>query len=105
MNVIWKCALPSLFPGETVRAGLPVDARFVHFGIQGGVSTVWFITEEPRLRDEPREQGVFLFSIVGTGSSWDPWWEHVATYFDGPFVWHVLVERPDARRKWKETQP
>lgn len=58
--------------------------RIIHAGIQGDVACIWFEVNP----DRPALS--FEYRVVGTGWEYDSEYDHVATYMDGPFVWHVL---------------
>lgn len=92
---MWKFPLGAVELGMdgAVTVEMPPRAKIVHFGIRGTSLMIW--AEVHPGRDEPTEQRTF--AVVGTGDGAVPdHAQHIATYFDGPSVWHVY-ELTDVR--------
>jgi len=69
---------------------MPLMARIVKVAIQRGVPTIWAMC--PRDFDQNMEYHMF---IAPTGGVIPGEFEYVATYFDGPFVWHLMCHFED----------
>lgn len=81
MRTIYKYPFPKT--GEfTIR--LPLDSEILHVGMQGETPCLWALVETLQPSSDVR------FRLFGTGHEviGDP--EHVATFHDGPFVWHLF---------------
>ena len=64
---------------------MPMYAKVITAGFQGGRLTVWAIVT----RDDENETSTRNFQMVGTGSELLDGFEHIATVFDGSYVWHI----------------
>lgn len=68
----------------------PVEVKgtgIVHASI-GSNNTAFFWYE----LDENHPTEIFRYMVVGTGWPYPNNFYHVATYIDGPFVWHIVQE-------------
>ena len=84
VSAIWKYPLTS----DTLsRTELPRGAKLVHAGQQNAVQTLWFKI------DPQAEKELVRFQIFGTGHDFPSVGEHVHTFYEGPFVWHVVLFR------------
>lgn len=84
-HVIWKY---QLFEPRTCLM-MPQGARILTMQEQAGVPTLWAAVN-PTAPLEKRE-----FATVGTGHSFNPrGMEYIATWFQGPFVWHLFERYP-----------
>lgn len=76
---------------------LPVGTKIIAAGVQDGRLMLWGLVSMPD--DQYPEYELRCFDIVGTGTSLEPIAgvvrTHIATVFDGPFVWHIF-ERLDS---------
>lgn len=61
-------------------------SKFLLFGVQGGVPTVWF--EVPRSGAQER----VLLKVMPTGESFNDDATHLGSTQDGMFVWHLYKE-------------
>ena len=62
---------------------IPTDGGVVHVGLDPfGVPCVW-------TRGDQNNQRRVAMQIIGTGWEFDGG-EHVGSFVDGPFVWHVI---------------
>ena len=78
---VWKYRLP--IAGKQV-IDIPLGARILHVGFQGGVVCLW-IRVNPEAEKKPHS-----FFITGTGQECPAsTLEHVGTAVSGDFVWHV----------------
>jgi hypothetical protein len=85
MKSIYKYPLLAYVDRQQVQ--LPVGAEIVHVEQQNGVPTLWaLVTSDPLW---PTEFRTILF--VGTGHTLPgEHHDHIGSYTEGPFVWHVL---------------
>jgi hypothetical protein len=68
------------------------DDQIQFVGLQRGVPHLW---AEVRLESNGcRVPAVRRFHIIGTGSPIPPNAEHVGTWIDGDFVWHLFERMP-----------
>lgn len=65
---------------------LPVNHRVIHFGLQDGVH-LWAEVDP----DSPK--GPFAAVVIPTGGEPPEGAKHAWTWFDGPYVWHLYVDR------------
>lgn len=63
---------------------LPKNAKIVHIGMQEGFPMMW--VEHPHEWESYEKR---FFEIFGTGNPIPEDAEHISTFFDPPFVWHV----------------
>lgn len=80
-TTIWK------FPfsiSDTVKVLMPSDAVVLKIDSQGGVPTIWAAVSE----DAKEVEHTFL--LRGTGHPLGCVGPHIASFFHGPFVWHVF---------------
>ena len=82
MRTIWKWALP-IEPGGKWSINMPGGAKVVAFQLHDGVPTV-SAEVMPDVEPERRE-----FIVVGTGHDIPGGAEHVGTWQEGVFVWHL----------------
>lgn len=75
------------YPYTGAPQALPQGARFLHAGNQDGAAFMWFQVDPNATREER------TFRIVGTGQDVEEEWEHLTTWFDAPFVWHLYEIR------------
>lgn len=81
MKTIWK------FPIEDERdLNLPLGARPLTVARQDGVPMLW-LEVDTDLNPELRR-----VLIIGTGHPVPTGFNYVATFFSGPFVWHVYIQ-------------
>ena len=82
MKTIWKYALDL---DRGLAFDMPKDAEILDVQLQDTNPVMWAVVDP----DAPLERR--QFAIVGTGGpiTFDAY-EHVATYQDGPDVWHIL---------------
>lgn len=78
MRTIYKYSL-NYISNLTLSKG----AKFLHFDMQRGQTTVWFEINED-LEEENRS-----FSIFGTGQGIPDSMRYLSTCLDGNFVWHL----------------
>lgn len=72
---------------DVVTLDLPRGAAVLHVACQGDVPCLWALVDN----DNPPERRVFL--VCGTGQPVSRHLgpaQHVATFFHGPFVWHLF---------------
>ena len=84
-NVIWKY---SLGPTSNHTLWMPKGAEVIHADVQHGEFCLWAIIPD---REAEKENRYFL--IAGTGGPGDCRiikGNHVTTFLDGAFVWHVF---------------
>lgn len=79
-RVIWKYKL------EITGIHLPVGFEFVHLGEQGGEAYLWAIID-------PTENDTDKCYVVGTGHPVEPDDEHIVSWQEPPYVWHLFRER------------
>jgi hypothetical protein len=82
-NTIWK------FPfgiTDVVTLHMPRGARILHAGMQGHTACVWALVDS----EAPKVERVFR--VVGTGNPLcgDGLMEHIASFQEPPFVWHLF---------------
>lgn len=82
MKQVWKYPL-TMGINEVL---LPAEHKIVHVALQHGNITMW---AEVSLANVPYKP--IPVSVVGTGHDIPEDTEHVGTFMDGPFVWHVYV--------------
>jgi len=65
-----------------------LHGRFLTARVTVNILEVWCAQPAPPAKptNPPR-----LFTIVGTGAPHPDSYEHLATVFDPPFVWHLMV--------------
>jgi hypothetical protein len=85
MRTIYKYQLPLRTPGVFMMA-MPLVEKFVKLDWQQGHMCLWI------LHANTDSQDVRKFLIVGTEHEVLPGYEHIGTWTDGPFVWHLFVE-------------
>lgn len=84
MRTIWKFQLEM---GAT-DVMLPVGAKPLHFGVQGGIPTVWCLVNTERPFNMSRR-----FTVYGTGHPIHSEEKcHIGTCFDEGFVWHLFTD-------------
>ena len=84
-NVIWKY---SMGPTMDHTLSMPRGAEAIHADIQEGTFQLWAIIPNPEAEKEDRH-----FLIAPTGGPGDDRvakQNHVATFQDGHYVWHVF---------------
>lgn len=86
MRVVWK--FPLFSHHQSVKA--PGLGRPLHAAAQDGHPVLW---AEVDTDVEPR---TCIVHIAATGQSVPDNVDHVATYIDGPLVWHVYTSEPVA---------
>lgn len=70
---------------DEVSVEMPVGARVIRVDRQNHTNCLWAVVD-PGARREARR-----FYVRGTGHPLpEGSLEHVATWFDGPFVWHMF---------------
>ena len=86
-----------LLPGNANEFGefkvsLPIESKVIHVDIQNGQRVLWAqVNNKAPLVDR-------RVVVVGTGRIGPddlPNLDHVSTFFEGPFVWHVFVGPED----------
>ena len=80
MKTVFKYVLNTAFEFKYTIA-MPLGARIVHVGEQGGLPTLW-AEADPDAKYVDRH-----FAIFGTGKPVSG--EYVGTCFNGPYVWHI----------------
>ena len=70
--------------GDTLELTLPGGAEVIHWDVQYGMLCVWAKVNP----DNPVQ--VQRFELRYTGHPLGDVGKHLATIFDGPFVWHVF---------------
>lgn len=63
---------------------MPKGAQILSIQMQGNQPTLWALADLSAPMEDRR------FEIVGTGWIVGEGFHHIATYVDGPFVWHVF---------------
>jgi len=66
---------------------MPIGAQILHADIQAGHPCVWALVDPEHAREDRR------FAVHGTGH---PVFEnevHIATFQQGPFVWHLFERK------------
>ena len=81
MKVVWKFALGMGLNVITV----PVGAKIVHIEMQDGFPQLWAEISDPSSSHVEVRQ----FEIFGTGHPIPDKAQHVGTFLDPPYVWHV----------------
>ncbi len=84
-NVIWKY---SLGPTNNHTLSMPKGAEVIHADIQHGEFFIWAIIPDPGAEKENR-----YFLIGPTGGSGDCRFKkenHITTFLDGSYVWHIF---------------
>ena len=86
MNAVWKYRIPV---NATFRHSMPRGFRIVKVGIQDDMPYFWALVNT----EAPLEVTVFV--IYGTGHLISSLQKlgYVDTFRQGPFVWHLFVER------------
>lgn len=79
MRQIWKFQ-----PANHKPLKMPDGAEMVRFALQAGRPTIWAVVD-PTARQVER-----TFVVVGTGQDMPEGSSYVASWDDGPFVWHLL---------------
>ena len=93
-RMIFKYTIP-----EGRNGYLPKGSRIIRVAMQHGSPRVWaevFVSEvqsgvpaDPAdINDENRHRFDEYF-IVGTGEAIPDTWEHIGSYDDGPYIWHI----------------
>ena len=81
MRTIYKYNLP--FQEEQGTLKIPKGYQIIHFGVQSGLPTLWVEVDS----DQPSEE--VQYAVFGTGWEIPPDWEHVGTWMESIFVWHL----------------
>lgn len=63
---------------------MPKGAQILSIQMQGNQPTIWALVDLSAPMEDRR------FETVGTGWIVGEGFHHIATYMDGPFVWHVF---------------
>jgi len=63
---------------------MPEDAKILKVGMQNGAPTLWAMIDTDKAHLYHR------FRIFGTGDSIPNGFDHVATFEQGPFIWHMF---------------
>ena len=89
---IWKYPFEITGPFELM---LPTEARVLSVGVQDERPCMWVLVEAENLLEERR------FVIVGTGhpAPKPTTSEHIGTFQQSPFVWHLFEFRPPIERE------
>ena len=61
----------------------------IFFSLQAGIPTLWF--EEPK---PGKDQYSRTFHVYGTGQEIPNLAKHIASWEDGPFIWHLYEVSP-----------
>jgi hypothetical protein len=70
---------------DEVRIEMPENARVLHVGLQGAQPCLWAMV------DPENRPVIHRFRVFGTGHPMPTAvGEHVATFQQGPFVWHMF---------------
>jgi uncharacterized protein YbdZ (MbtH family) len=83
MLTIWK------FPFDVTdrfTLEIPDGYRILHVEMQGKSPCLWAIVDEARPPSQTR------FALFGTGFEVPAGWEHVGTFQQPPYVWHLFRE-------------
>ena len=70
---------------------LPLNGKIVHAGLQHGELHIWVEFDKPcdmRLMQYKER----AFKVFGTSHEIIGSWEHIASYFEIPFVWHLYED-------------
>lgn len=99
MRTIWKYAI-----AERKRAlEMPYAWAAIHCGKDpSGTRCVWVeVDYQVKQYDEhPYPTERVVFHTIGTGHTiQEDTWEHVGTFIEGAYVWHVYAERLDDPQK------
>lgn len=83
MATIWK------FPFEIsdkITVEMPAGAKILHVEVQNGVPCIWAHVHPVQ------EKRKYAFRIVGTGHEHNDLHaeDHIASFQNGPFVWHLF---------------
>ena len=74
---------------DSFRMLLPCESEILHAGMQDGTPCMWV-----KLNKDEREVEERRFAIIGTGHGFgqgEPeYYEHIKTFFDRQFVWHLF---------------
>lgn len=81
MKTVFKFQVP--FGAEVIH-DIASGFRVVHCAHQNGVPTFWAVLNP----EEPTTKAAFI--VVGTGTRLPDCAEHLGTYQDGDFVWHIF---------------
>ncbi len=81
--IIYKYKL-DFFKSKTVL-NLPINARVVHADHQLSTPTIWVLLDNNELKKKERS-----FVVVATGVELPKNAQHLGTYSDGPYVWHIM---------------
>lgn len=84
MKIVWKFPL-GMGPN---KIDMPIGAKVVDVAMQGGFPHLWVEVQDPE-KVERR-----LFEVFGTGHPIPDEYDHVGTFHDPPFVWHVYENSP-----------
>lgn len=88
MRAVWKFPIDVSTVGGTVspEITMPAGAKIVHVAQQrvGDVVTLW-----AEVNPDARVRETRYFAIIGTGHPIPDGYEHVGTWLDDPFVWHL----------------
>jgi hypothetical protein len=76
--------------GDTVILRLPAGAEVIKWDVQNGVPYVWAKVNPDNPWQDQR------FQLRGTGHPLGEVGKHLATFFHGPFVWHVFALAKEA---------
>lgn len=64
---------------------MPAGTRILHVETQGGTPCLWALV------DTTHHEVGWVFRIYGTGHPIAEAGDHVATFQQGPFVWHMFL--------------
>lgn len=85
MSVIYKYPLV-ITDNQVIE--IPASHDVINVGMQDGQPYIWAIVD---LKSQIARQ---VFHIYGTGHECNqPARNHIGTFFDGPFVWHLFKGR------------
>lgn len=87
MSVIWKYPLGGM--AEEYEVVMPEGAQVIHAGRQIDTLTLWALVPEAEVPMERR-----TFALRGTGHHVPEHAQHLRTWQDGPFVWHLFELHP-----------
>jgi hypothetical protein len=82
MKKVFKYPLSLVF--EETKISLPAQNKLLKVAMRNDEPFVWF---EVSLGSD--FSGSRTFRIFGTGHEITPGFEHIETFFDGSFVWHL----------------
>lgn len=89
MQTIYKYPFPV---ADSFSLDLPSGAIILHVECQNGQPCIWALVDTEAL---PERRTFYLF---GTGHPLNiddfGWSNHLATFQQGPFVWHMFQDRP-----------